>query len=99
MIKSLSNQLASSLVKPVQKAGTPRSAAKSIASSFEKMIDAANKDQIKAESMVNDMVAGKNKNIPATMIAMEKASVSFKLLMQTRNKVIDAYKEMMRMGV
>ena len=90
--------IASSL-KPVQKVGTPRSAAMSIASSFEKMIDAANKDQLKADKMVKEMVAGKNKDIPATMIAMEKADVSLRLLMSVRNKVVAAYEEMMRMQI
>ena len=99
MIKALSNQLLAPSVKPVAKTGTPQSAAKNIASSFEKMIDAANQDQIKAESMVNDMVAGKNKDIPATMIAMEKADVSLRLLMSVRNKVVAAYEEMMRMQI
>jgi flagellar hook-basal body complex protein FliE len=30
------------------------------------------------------------------MIAMEKSSMAFELLMQTGNKVVDAYKEIMR---
>ena len=49
--------------------------------------------------MVNDMVAGKNKDIPATMIAMEKADVSLRLLMSVKNKVVAAYEEMMRMQI
>lgn len=104
MVKSITNLLATSSlkpssVKPLQNAGTPKSAAKSIASSFEKMIDAVNHDQKKAEKMVNEMVAGKNKDIPSTMIAMEKADVSLRLLMSVRNKVVAAYEEMMRMQI
>jgi flagellar hook-basal body complex protein FliE len=45
------------------------------------------------------LAEGKNVDIHQTMISMEKASVSLQLLMQTRNKIIDAYKEMMRMSV
>jgi len=34
-----------------------------------------------------------------TLIAMEKASLSFQTIVQIRNKVVDAYQEVMRMQV
>jgi flagellar hook-basal body complex protein FliE len=34
-----------------------------------------------------------------TMIAMEQADVSFRLMMQVRNKIVDAYQEIMRIQV
>jgi flagellar hook-basal body complex protein FliE len=34
-----------------------------------------------------------------TMIAMEQADLSFRLMMQVRNKIVDAYQEIMRMQV
>ncbi|MCP4752007.1 MAG: flagellar hook-basal body complex protein FliE [Proteobacteria bacterium] len=78
---------------------TPKSATKKIASSFQNMFDAANRDQVKAEKMVTQMVAGKNKDIAGTMITMEKADVSMRMLMAVRNKIVNAYEEMMRMPV
>jgi flagellar hook-basal body complex protein FliE len=33
------------------------------------------------------------------MIAMEKASISFKTMLQVRNKMLEAYQEVMRMQV
>jgi flagellar hook-basal body complex protein FliE len=33
------------------------------------------------------------------MIAMEKASISFELMVQVRNKIVSAYQEIMRMPV
>ena len=33
------------------------------------------------------------------MIAMSKADISFRLVTQVRNKLVDAYKEMMRMNM
>ena len=38
-------------------------------------------------------------DLQETMIALEKADVSFRLMMQIRNKVLDAYQEIMRMQV
>ena len=53
----------------------------------------------KADQAVHALATGENKDIHQTMIAMEKADVSFRLMMQVRNKVITAYQEMMRMPV
>jgi flagellar hook-basal body complex protein FliE len=79
--------------------GNPRSAAKSIANTFEKMFDEVNKDQVTAEKKVADLMTSKNKDIPGTVMAMEKADVSLRMLMAVRNKVVNAYQEMMRMQV
>lgn len=37
--------------------------------------------------------------IQESMIAVQKADISFRMLMQVRNKVLDAYREIMRMQV
>lgn len=79
--------------------GTPKSAAKSIASSFEKMFDEVNQDQVNAEKKVNELMTRKNKDFAGTMIAMEKADVSLRMLMAVRNKIVNAYQEVMRMQV
>ena len=48
---------------------------------------------------INELVAGKTKNIHSTMLALEKADMSLKLMMQVRNKVLEAYREVMKMQV
>jgi len=40
-----------------------------------------------------------NKDIHTTMIAVEKADMTFQLMMQIRNKITSAYEEIMRMQV
>ncbi|MDY6986686.1 MAG: flagellar hook-basal body complex protein FliE [Thermodesulfobacteriota bacterium] len=62
-------------------------------------IDQVNSLQGQAEQAVQELAAGTQKDIHGTMIALEKAEVSFKLMMQVRNKIIAAYEEMMRMQV
>jgi len=52
-----------------------------------------------ADRSVRELATGENKDIHQTMIAMEKASVSFRLMMQARNKIVTAYQEVMRMPV
>jgi len=38
-------------------------------------------------------------DISSTMMAIEKADLTFQLMMQVRNKIISAYEELMRMQV
>ena len=55
--------------------------------------------QNQADTAVKELVAGRNKNIHETMLTIERADTSLKLMMQVRNKILDAYKEIMRMQV
>ena len=58
-----------------------------------------NKLHQEADRAVQELAAGKDKDIHNTMIALEKAEVSFQLMMQVRNKIISAYETIMRMNV
>ncbi|MBI3393626.1 MAG: flagellar hook-basal body complex protein FliE [Nitrospirae bacterium] len=49
-----------------------------------------------ADRRAAELVAGKPVSVHETMIAVEEASLSFKLMMQIRNKVVQAYEEVMR---
>lgn len=53
----------------------------------------------KAGAAIQQMVGEGKGDLQVTMIALEKADVSFRLMMQIRNKVLDAYQEIMRMQV
>lgn len=71
--------------------------------SFGKMLmdslNQVNRQQMEADASIDNLVTGKQTDIHQTMITMEKASISFELLMQIRNKVISAYETIMRMSV
>ena len=62
-------------------------------------MDQVNRLQHEADTSIGDLATGKQTDIHQTMIAVEKASVSFELLMQIRNKVVSAYETIMRMPV
>lgn len=62
-------------------------------------IETVNRQQIAADDAVKNLATGRDKDIHHTMIEMEKASVSLQMVMQVRNKMIDAYQEIMRMSV
>ena len=52
-----------------------------------------------ADDAAQRLVLGKNADIHSTMIALEKADISFQFLMQIRNKIITAYETVMRTQV
>ena len=79
--------------------GVTQSTAQKITTSFSDMFDQVNQDQLTADKKINEMVAGTNKDIPGTMVSMEKAETSLKMLMAVRSKMISAYEEMMRMQI
>lgn len=62
-------------------------------------VNEVNDLQIKAGESIENFASGKAENVHEVMIAMAKAEVSFKFMMETRNKLVDAYKEIMKMGV
>lgn len=62
-------------------------------------VEKVNVYQSQADRAVKELLAGRSKNIHETMLAVERADVSLKLMMQVRNKVLDAYREIIRMQV
>ena len=52
-----------------------------------------------ADAKSQELATGKSENLHDAMINLEKAETAFKLLVQVRNKAIEAYHEIMRMQV
>ncbi len=46
-----------------------------------------------------ELATGKSHNVSETMLALQKADLSFQLMLSVRNKLVDAYREVMRMQV
>ena len=62
-------------------------------------VEKVNEMQTQSDSAIKELVAGRSKNIHETMLTIERADTSLKLMMQVRNKILDAYKEIMHMQV
>jgi len=50
-----------------------------------------------AEAKVAGVLAGNGSDVHSALIAVEKADLSFQLMMQVRNKIVSAYQEISRM--
>lgn len=64
-----------------------------------KALGEVNELQQKADQAIQQLVGEGKGDLQETMVALEKADVSFRLMMQIRNKVLEAYQEIMRMQV
>lgn len=58
-----------------------------------------NQSQIEADKTIKSFLSGEIGDIHKVMLAVEKASLSLRLALQIRNKVIEAYQEIMRMQI
>lgn len=58
-----------------------------------------NNAQLNADEAIKKVLNGETQDIHETMIALQKADVSLKLMMEVRNKLLEAYQEIMRTQV
>lgn len=62
-------------------------------------VEKVNELQKVADVKMQKIATGESTNISEVMIAAEQADIALKLMMSVRNKVIDAYQEVMKMQV
>ena len=71
----------------------------SFASSLKEAMNSVNTLQKSADKQAQELATGKNQNLHETMITTEKADIALRLMVSVRNKIIDAYHEVMKMQV
>lgn len=71
----------------------------SFASMLGRMVSDINNQQLSATQSVNALQGGQNVPLHQAVISMEEASVSFQLMVEVRNRLLDAYQEIMRMQI
>lgn len=64
-----------------------------------RVVGEVNDKQTAAGAALEGLLKGENVSLHQAMIAMEEASVSFQLMVEVRNKLLDSYQELMRMQV
>jgi flagellar hook-basal body complex protein FliE len=55
--------------------------------------------QAAAGSAVTGLLSGQNVSLHQAMISMEEANVSFQMMVEVRNRLLDSYQELMRMQI
>lgn len=62
-------------------------------------ITAVNNDQENSAKHVEDVIQGKSENLHQAMASMEEARLSFQLMIEVRNKILESYQTLQRMQV
>ena len=66
---------------------------------LKKSLESVNANIQESTQMAEGLASGQHSNIHETMIAMEKSTVSFRMLTKVQQKVITAYQDIMRMQI
>ena len=71
----------------------------SFSSVLGRMVEDVSAKQGAATEAVSALQSGQNVSLHQAVIAMEEANVSFQLMVEVRNRLLDSYQEIMRMQV
>ena len=81
----------------------PSPAVNSTASNFSAWLDqqvhVTNKDIVSADNAVRRMAVGEPVNLHQVMIQLERAKLQLELVVQVRNKLLDAYQDLLKMQI
>jgi len=75
----------------------PEAAGKDFKSILLDSLDEVNRLQGEADSGVQRLITGQSDNVAEVFAAVKKSEVAFGLLMEVRNKLLDAYQEIQQM--
>jgi flagellar hook-basal body complex protein FliE len=80
-------------------AGKPSAEKTTFADLLKESAKTVNDSLVQSDKMATDLATGKSSNIHETMLSATKAELGFNMMVQLRNKAIDAYQEVLRMQV
>lgn len=86
---------------PAQPVQTPQNTQKpgNFGALIKQYTEQVNVEQKAAATQAEDLAVSGTGNVAETLLAVQKADLSFQLMLSARNKLVDAYREVMRMQV
>jgi flagellar hook-basal body complex protein FliE len=98
--KSIGSLDSKSISSPIHKSSESLAdVSKSFSDTLKEAVQNVNQLQKDSDKKMQELAAGKTDNIVDVMTAAEKADIALRLMMQVRNKIVDAYQEIMKMQV
>ena len=94
-ISSLSSSGLQSITKNVKTA----TASDSVEKTFEDVLTSLSKSENNADTLLTQLASGEDVDVADVMIATTENDVNFRVAMAIRDKLVDAYREVMRMSV
>ncbi|MDO9582118.1 MAG: flagellar hook-basal body complex protein FliE [Desulfomicrobium sp.] len=78
------------------KGNSTKEATQSFAATIEESLAKVNEMQSEKSLMIEEFASGKNQNVHELMITLQKAGLAMDMTSAVRNKVMQAYQEIMR---
>jgi len=70
-----------------------------VGKTFEDMLSSLNQSQANSDDLVQKLAQGENVDLHTVMIGMEENNVNFNVALGIRDRLVEAYREIMRMQV
>ena len=67
--------------------------------SFQESLEALTRDEHASDNLMVQMATGEDVDIHQAIIAAEETDINFRVAMAIRDRLVDAYKEVMRMNI
>jgi flagellar hook-basal body complex protein FliE len=84
---------------PTAKPATTGTPSTSFADTLESALDSVNESQAQADDKLAELAAGKTPDLHGTMIALQEADITLRTMVSVRDKVVDAYQQVMNMQI
>lgn len=94
----------SNAISTIREPGSPQktsasSNTKPVAETFENMLSSLNQSQLNADALIQKLAQGEDVDLHSVMIGMEENNINFNVALGIRDRLVEAYREVMRMQV
>ncbi|NSW89889.1 MAG: flagellar hook-basal body complex protein FliE [Firmicutes bacterium] len=96
---SISNAISNTVFLKTVNADSKGEDTKTFAGFLSEALAKTNNMILEAENISDEFAAGQIEDIHKVLIAIEKADIALQFTLQVRNKILDAYNEIMRMQI
>ena len=79
--------------------GAPNQSDPGFKQMLQQQIDKVNQLQLDANTAMEDLAAGRRDDLESVITATQKADLAFRMLLQVRNKMMDAYEEVKQIRI
>jgi flagellar hook-basal body complex protein FliE len=98
-IKGIQNQIIIPEIKQQETTVLKKDDSISFGDTISNFLDAVNTAQVDAKDSVSEIVTGESENLHEAMAKVEEAKISFELMLEIRNKLLQSFQEIQRMQV
>jgi|TARA_B100001971_G_scaffold171591_1_gene163973 flagellar hook-basal body complex protein FliE len=98
-IKGIQNQIIIPEIKQQEITVVKKDDSISFGDTISNFLDAVNTAQVDAKDSVAEIVTGESENLHEAMAKVEEGKISFELMLEIRNKLLQSFQEIQRMQV